>query len=635
MNFFEHQDRSRTRTRRLIVLFALGVAAIIAAVYAAVVIIMGFSSAAEPGSARMVWYNPGLFAWVALACLTVISCGSLIKWIALRQGGPAVAESLGGREIIPGAADARERVLVNVVEEMALASGVPVPAIYVLDQEAGINAFAAGYSSEDAVVAVTRGCLEQLSRDELQGVVAHEFSHILNGDMRLNIRLIALIGGILVLAVIGRIMLRSDRRGARDKNSGPVVMLGLALFLIGYIGVFVTRIIQSAVCRQREYLSDASAVQFTRNPRGIAGALKKIGGCAAGSSVASPMASETGHMFFGKAFSSIFATHPPLGERISRIETGYKAEPAARQAIPSRDLRGASSPPGAAVSGFASYPAPGAFLQNAGTLTEAAVAISVHMLQSVPAQIRTELYDPFGASCVMYGLLLDRNDHLKDKQLQALAAALPAEVLQRVARLHAIIAGLAPDMILALLDLSLPALRNLSPRQYAQFKQHVRTLVEADGTISLFEFTVQQILLHRLDAAFNRSAGREVFRSIGQLLDDAVIIISKISAEGNADPAQARQAFKAGMGRIPVSEAHDACPLDVSLEAVGSALSKFAASRPAVKRVLLEACAHCVLHDRQVSPSEAVLLRAVAYALDVPVPPMAAEPFNTGPAKSR
>jgi len=635
MNFFELQDRSRARSTSLIVLFVLGVAAIIAAVYTAVVAIMGSSGAAGPDGVRIVWFNPELFAWVALACLTVILSGSFIKWAALRQGGPAVAESLGGREVCPASTDPRERVLVNVVEEMALAAGVPVPAIYVLDQEAGINAFAAGYGVEDAVVAVTRGCLEQLRRDELQGVVAHEFSHILNGDMRLNIRLIALISGILVLAVIGRIMLGSGRRSTRSKNSGPVVMMGLALFIIGYIGVLVSRIIQSAVSRQREFLADAAAVQFTRNPRGIAGALKKIGGFAAGSTVASPAAAETGHLFFGRAVRSIFATHPPLAERIRRLTGGY-SEPACDGISEPLSGRGpVSAAVHAGVSGMTGSMAGDAFVHSAGTMPQAAIARSVGMLDALPAGLRDDVHEPYGACCVVYALLLDRNPREKYKQLQALAAAVPAGMLMRDERLHEPLAGLEPDMVLGLLDLSIPALRHLSPRQYTHFKQHIRILVDADSAISLFEFTVQQILLHRLEVVFNRRGHSEVYRSIEPLLDDAVIIISRLAAEGHAEPAEIQQAFAAALRRIPLSAASNLQARDASLQQVETALSKFAASRPGVKRVLLEACAQCVLHDQQVTVAEAGLLRAIAYALDVPIPLPVSQTTHAGSAQKQ
>jgi Zn-dependent protease with chaperone function len=625
MNFFEQQDRSRNKSTQLILLFGLGVTGIVVAVYLAAVIIFFYAnSGSQPGRTPFTWFHPELFLWVALATLAVIIGGSLIKIKALRRGGSYVAESLGGRGIHPATTDPRERVLVNVVEEMALASGVPVPMIYVLDNEAGINAFAAGYTYEDAVVAVTRGCLEQLNRDELQGVVAHEFSHILNGDMRLNLHLIGMISGILVLAVLGRILLHSSRRSSRSsKGSGGAVMLGLALLLIGYIGVFVSRMLQSAISRQREYLSDASAIQFTRNPTGIANALKKIGGFSSGTRITSPAAEETGHMFFGNAVASIFATHPPIVDRIQRIDPSFSGDFTDRKPISAPASGEFSSLVSAAAPGMGRSMAPEGFMSRVGTLSAENIAGSAKILDAIPAAVREDLRDPFGASCVIYTLLLDSDAPEKNKQMAAFAPMASDEVIVRMAGLEKAMAGLAPEVPLALLDLALPALRQLSPEQYERFKRSVQVLVQADGKITLFEFVVQQIITHRLDTAFLPRGAKETHRSIEPLVNDAVVVLSKVAAVGHADPNETLMAFNAAMKQIPVSGAGEKqLIVDAGLDDVGRALSKFAAARPGVKRVLLDACAHCVLYDKTVTASEAELLRAVAYALDLPLPPM-------------
>src|ERR1051325_10285133 len=317
MDFFERQDKARKNTKVLVVYFVLAVACIIAAVYLACLLILGGAAAHHHGrAAEFALWNSDVFFYSSMGTLAVIVFGSLYQISALSGGGSVVAESLGGRPVEPGTTDAQERRLLNVVEEMSIASGVPMPKVYVLDEERGINAFAAGHSTSDAVVAVTRGTLQTLNRDELQGVIGHEFSHILNGDMRLNLRLMGIIFGILCLATIGRILLRT--RGRRN----PLPLLGLALLAIGGIGVFFGRLIQAAVSRQREFLADASSVQFTRNPAGLSGALQKIGGV--GSQIESDRAADACHMFFGNALGSsflgMFATHPPLEERIRAID---------------------------------------------------------------------------------------------------------------------------------------------------------------------------------------------------------------------------------------------------------------------------------------------------------------------------
>jgi Zn-dependent protease with chaperone function len=329
MDFFEAQDVARRRTLLLVILFAAAVVLIILIIY----IIVYYLTGPHPGAV----FDPILLAIIAGGVLLLVGAGSGYRTLQLRRGGPAVAELLGGRRISPTTTDPAERRLVNVVEEMAIASNIPAPAIYVLDGEEGINAFAAGHSPADAAVTVTRGALRSLTRDELQGVVAHEFSHIFNGDMRLNLRLMGLLFGILLLAVVGRILLYAGPRGAyrgggrRRGGGGQVVLIGLALLLVGYIGVFFGRLIQAAISRQREYLADAAAVQFTRNPQGLEGALKKIGASLVaggpGSQIANAHAEEANHFFFARGIGGLvtrlFASHPPLVERIRRIDPSF------------------------------------------------------------------------------------------------------------------------------------------------------------------------------------------------------------------------------------------------------------------------------------------------------------------------
>ncbi|HET8645656.1 MAG TPA: M48 family metallopeptidase, partial [Vicinamibacteria bacterium] len=305
MNFFESQDSARRRTRHLVFLFVLAVAAIVVSVWAAVGI------AAQAAAAKMeteLPWNPWALeslGWVAAVTLVIVLTGSLYKTFALRSGGPAVARLLGARPLNPNTDDLKERRLMNVVEEMAIASGMAVPSVYVLDGEKGINAFAAGFAPADTVVAVTRGTLDYLSRDELQGVIGHELSHALNGDTRIKLKLMGVLHGILVIAILGRILVRvtsdTGRSRSRDSKGDPrivIILFGLALLAIGYVGVFFGRLIKAAVSRQRELLADAAAVQFTRNPSGIAGALKKIGALAAGSKVENARAEEASHLFF-------------------------------------------------------------------------------------------------------------------------------------------------------------------------------------------------------------------------------------------------------------------------------------------------------------------------------------------------
>ncbi|MDO8345317.1 MAG: M48 family metallopeptidase, partial [Cellvibrio sp.] len=339
MNFFEHQDRARRKTNHLILLLMLAVLSLVAIttlLFAAFVYFGQEHTSANAGETLGVWQGImqalsfETFLWIALGVSSVVALGSLFRFFQLRAGGKTIAEAMGGRLLSGNTADADERKILNVVEEMAIASGTAVPPVYLIEDDA-INAFAAGYHPQDAVIGITRGCIHALSRDELQGVIAHEFSHIFHGDMRINMRLISLLHGILVIGLIGEFLMRtagnrSVRRSSKDSSPVAILALGLGLLVIGYSGIFFGNLIKAAVSRQREFLADASAVQFTRNPEGIAGALKKIGGSSHGSQLQNEHAAEFSHMYFGqgvKSFFTLMATHPPLEDRIKRIQPNW------------------------------------------------------------------------------------------------------------------------------------------------------------------------------------------------------------------------------------------------------------------------------------------------------------------------
>jgi Zn-dependent protease with chaperone function len=336
MDFFQRQDNARRRTRWLVAYFMGAIFGLACTFY---IVSLAPYFHAHPEQAGSFWH-PQLFQWVVGVVLVITAAGSVTKFAKLRKGGKAIALALDGRPLTATPAiDPDERELQNIVEEMSIASGLPMPAIYVLDREPGINAFAAGFRPEDAVVGVTKGAMEFLTRDELQGIIAHEFSHILNGDMRLNLRLVSWLHGILWIALIGRGLLEGARRCIPwNSEENDLKKAGLGLFFIGSFvgmiifgvgsaGAFFGRLIKSAVARQRELLADAAAVQFTRNPMGLANALKKIGGLGHGSRVRSPMAEEASHMFFGNGLRTswfgFFSTHPPLKKRIKLLDPTF------------------------------------------------------------------------------------------------------------------------------------------------------------------------------------------------------------------------------------------------------------------------------------------------------------------------
>lgn len=623
MDFFEHQDAARRRTAWLVVFFGLAVAAIVLAVYAVVAALVS-----RP-------WDPLLFAAVSAATVTVIAAGSLYRLAQLRAGGETVALELGGRRVDPRTADLAERRLLNVVEEMALASGTPVPPVYVLDHEAGINAFAAGHEPASAVIGVSRGSLVYLTRDELQGVVAHEFSHILNGDMRLNLRLVGVLHGILLLAVIGYYLLRVGGAPRRSSKKGgeaaTIALLGLALLIIGYVGVFFAKLIRCAVSRQREYLADAAAVQFTRYPAGIAGALKKIGGLEEQSRIRDPHAEEMSHLFFADAFAGAWlnwlATHPPLAERIQRLDPTFdgrfpRTTPLVEEVATVPQAAVPQPPPAPPVHPRRRALVPAALAAQSGTVTPEHLAHAAAVMQQMPPALLEAMAEPHGARAVIYALLLDAQPAIRQRQLQSLQAAGDEFAYRQTCQVLSTVDALSEEARLPLADRTIPALKQLSPSQYAEFRRCFRALAQADGRLNLFEYTLQAMALRVLDIHFGLAKpGRPQYYGLRGLREPLATVLSTLARAGHQTADQAQQAFEVGAaqtGQKMALRPEEQC----TLREFDTALAELRLAAPKVKRQILAACAACVAADGTVAPREGELLRAIAATLDCPVPPL-------------
>lgn len=647
MDFFGRQQRARRNTALLVALFVLALILMIAAIYVAVVITIRLSfKGVLP--LQLDWVQPDTFAVVALATLSVVALGSLQKTLELRRGGEQVAVTLGGRLINSADDDHTEQRLLNVVEEMALASGVAVPAVYVLDREYGINAFAAGLAPDDAVVAVSRGTLEHLSRDELQGVVAHEFSHILNGDMRFNLRLIGILHGILVVGLIGYYIMHMDggsRGGSnRGKGAGRIVLLGLLVMVIGYLGLFFGRVIKAAVSRQREYLADAAAVQFTRNPTGIGGALKKIGGLVEQSDIESPAVETASHLFFGSAIRwsahSPFATHPPLLNRVRAIDPQFngnfpRIKPLKRPPPPAAPQTPAKSPPDKVPVLDSLFPGlgfgdrvpidPAMVLAAVGAPTTEHVAYSSKLISSLPERLNGSAREPFGARCIVFALLLDSDDHARQQQLNMLNEQEGAGTANETARAATQLESFERRAMLPLVEIIQGTLRQLSPQQYRRFRQQVFGLIGADEKVSLFEFIMKCVLLNHLDRVFGLASSPPVrYYGIRGVAREVAVVMSAVAHLGHRDVVEARRAYAAAMASLSLDNSVAEC-LDrrrCSLSRVKSSLDKLATCSMPIKKRVLGAAVLCVAVDRTVTVGEAELLRAVASSLDCPVPPI-------------
>ncbi|MEM5452356.1 M48 family metallopeptidase [Paraburkholderia guartelaensis] len=643
-NFFEQQDSARRKTLQLGVYFALAVLILVALVYG---LLVGFSM--YDAHAPVPWWQPELLLLAALGVGLVVGGASAFKVTQLASGGQAVALMLGGVEVPGTTTDARQKRLLNVVEEMALAAGVPVPPVYILD-EPGINAFAAGYAPGDAVVAVSQGCLNYLTRDELQGVVAHEFSHILNGDMRLNIRLIGLIFGIMALSIIGRSLMFASRgrsSGRRDSQGG-MMLLGLGVFVLGLVGAFFGRLIMAAVSRQREYLADASAVQFTRNPDGIGGALKKIGGLTEGSRIENPQAAEAGHLFFanafaGKGLAGLLATHPPLVERIRQLDPQFDGQFPEVQpvGVDREELEGPRPRPGR-VPPFAAAPTlpglpqvPLSVLELAdetasrvGHLDPELINFAQGLHDDMPDVLRLAAREPFSARALVYALLMDPRADLRERQLSGLRTGAEPQDFAETLRLVAPAQHLADTHRLPLLDLALPALRQMSSRQHQAFRAQVEVLISADKRLSLFEYTLRCVLHRHLDAQFlPQRQTRPVHSSAQKLTHSVATVLALLAWEGQPEPDLAARAFDTGMHGFIGGDHPPRLPLreECSLAGFDAALQVLNQSIPAIKRQIVVACAACIVADQRVTVRESELLRAICDTLDCPLPPLVAD----------
>lgn len=646
MDFFEQQDQAHRQTRKLLFLFLLAVIAIVITVNVSLALIWSWGFGGAHGSVAPA-YPRGFFLVNTFVTLLFIAGGTLFETWRLRDGGDAVAKMAGGRLVMPSSTDVRERRLLNIVEEMALASGIACPRVYILDNEDAINAFAAGYHQNEAVVAVTQGTLSRLSRDELQGVIGHEFSHILNGDMRMNIKLIGILFGIQMIAGLGQELLywgtRFGSSRSRDDKGPPlqIIMLavGAALFVIGYVGIFFGRLIKSAVSRQREFLADASAVQFTRNPDGIGGALRKIGGLTAvnhcGSRIDNPHAEQLSHLFLGAArpqlLSGLFATHPPLEERLKRVygrnvafldASVMSEDTAAQKELPEgvygfgarnvEAMRQAAIPPHSAVN-MNGAQQPG--IVSAQTDERRKMSFSPVLLQAAR--------DTQSACALVYALLFDRNQPEAFVVQQNLISQVANSQANLVQQYLLEIEAMKNSVRLPLLDLAMPALKLLTTPERAQLLSVAAKLIAADQRMTQAEFVVLAVLERRLGP----QAGRSVpvrYANAGALRAEVCLLLSLV-AHSHTQQNIAEAAFMRAAAIVPELEFSSADLMATASSDffdVRQALEKIHQLAPLAKPFLIRAmlAAAARAPDVHIEAPVADLLRGVCAAIDAPVP---------------
>ena len=647
MNFFEHQQRARQRTTLAVLLFILATLAIVAATNLVVLGFVAFLSVdpyLSPASyGNWISTHPRAILWTSLITVGLVAGASLYRMATLASGGSAVAQSLGGTLIDAGTRDPLRRQLINVVEETAIAAGVPAPQVYVLESEGGINAFAAGFSTSDAVIAVTRGTLESLTRDELQGVIAHEFSHILNGDMRLNMRLIGVSFGILVIALAGRMILRglSHTRSSSDRG-GQALLLGMAagvtLVAVGYIGVLFTRLIKAAVSRHREFLADASAVQFTRNPHGIAGALKKIAVSPLRATLTSAESEEIGHMLIAerhRLFDALFASHPPILERIRTLEPSF--DPSELEKIRLAPMTsGVPSPPAPAPLSQAAQLAllPLAVIATIGNPGAAQLTAAAQRRSDIPLALKEAAHSPQDALAVVLAVVLSQDVPTRGRQLAHLRTRikLAPDALARLEALASHGTRLAPALRLPLLEIAFPALRQRPPEQLRALVVLVDELLRLDGWneasfTSVLDYALGRLLRVQLAEALMPRAGRpaQPVLKLHALRSETQTLFAVMAQAGHDDERHARAAFDAGLRRLLPMAPPDFVVPSGWITTLDNALTRLDALPPAIKQALIEALVLTVAHDRQVTLGEAELLRVVCASLHCPLPPLVAD----------
>jgi Zn-dependent protease with chaperone function len=613
MNFFQHQDRARIRSRRFTCLLFLTAAITVLSVSFLTAYLADYNN----DLAEYSYWD--LFTFSAIAFTVIFCLASLYRKYHLRAGGKAVALELGGTLILPNNSNLEEQTLINIVEEMSIASGMPIPEVYVID-ELGINAFVAGFDLNDAVVVVTRGALANFTRDEMQGVIAHEFSHIFNGDMRLNLRMTSMIYGLLCIGMLGYFIVRSRaRRGRRHtKGSAMILPLGVVLAVVGSIGTFFGVMIKAMVSRQREYLADASAVQFTRNPDGIASALKKILFLTNGSEISNPKASQFSHMFFSDSLKTKarkffkMATHPPLKIRILAIEPSWDGEFQDKK----EEGDAVVSDEKTKVEELKSL-LPVVAVSNVGDINQESIDEAHDVIAKIPTNIKNFTSETLGAEAVIYSLLVELDGDFRQKRLQILEDNSGDHFNILTKELHVQIGELDKKLRLPLIELSIASLRYFTAPQYKNFKRNVSLLVKADAKVSLFEWSLSKILFNSLDQKFvKKSVELEQCYNLEDAKEEFSLFLSLMAYAGHKITSKAKIAFETTilshkLVQIPFTPKN-------KIKSLNKAILKLEKLKPLEKEKLLNACSHCIFQN-EVFPEEVELFTAFAAVLNCPV----------------
>jgi Zn-dependent protease with chaperone function len=642
VDFYSRQAAARGQSRWLVFVFILALLAVALALDLVLfTFLAGRGHYFSFNALDYVAANPGQAVTSTLLVMGVLGLASLYKSIELRGGGGVVARSLGGVLVTGDTTDLKRKRLLNVVEEMAIASGVPMPEVYVLEQEPGINAFAAGHTPANAAVTVTQGALDRLTRDELQGVIGHEFSHVLNGDMRLNMQLMGWVFGLFVIGLIGRLILQFSPRTDRRDSNAAFLALGFAIMVLGYVGLLAGRILQAAVSRQRERLADASGVQFTRNPQGLKGALMKIAALPDGSALVAADAEQAAHMFFADALSRVFATHPPILERIRELDPHFNVQELERAAAePDQQPSLAEFAGQAGASGFAGQAGAAGIAAGAGSriggigVAQATRAVAqvgkpdtahIEHAQAVrlalPPGARELTESPGGAQALILAMLISTDPAVRERQLQLLTKTTNAASVAVIQRVLPIAHDLNPMLRLPLLQRAFPALRRSTVPQRQSLARLVNELIHADNRIDVFEFCLAKLLEMLLNDELSASIPHGTL-TLEDESNEISLLFATLAQIGAQDDQAARMAYEVGIASVlPMRRPPFAVTPDWQ-QKLSAALARLEQLHPFAKKAVIEGLVKTVANDEMLMDDEAELLRTVCALLHCPLPPL-------------
>jgi len=616
VDFYSRQAAARSQSRWLVLGFILSLLAVALALDLVLFTFLSKAGTqqAAAGPLDFAAQNPGAALASTVIVMGVLGLASLYKSMELRGGGGIVARDLGGVLVAQDTTDIQRKRLLNVVAEMAIASGVPMPEVYVLEQEQAINAFAAGHTPANAAITVTQGTLERLNRDELQGVIGHEFSHILNGDMRLNVQLMGWVFGLFVIALIGRLILNFSPRDRRGNNGW--VALGFAIMLLGYVGLFLGRLMQAAVSRQRERLADASGVQFTRNPQGLKGALVKIAAMPDGSVLATPHAEQAAHMFFAAALNRLFATHPPILERIRQLDPQFDEREIARAAAE-------HEPAPLAASTAAEYqPAPLAASATVSSLAGSADSTHIQHAQAIhaalPDSVR-EFQSPGRAQAFVLALLLSREPEVRQRQFALLGRSLSVANFAVIQQIAPAVDAIDPMLRLPALQQVFPALRRAPIAQRQALARLASELIHADARIDAFEFSLAKLLETLLNDELEARVPHGTL-SLEDVQQEINVLFTTLAQLGAQDQHSAKTAYEAGMALALPMRVHEYTPLSDWPRRLSDALRRLEQLSPLAKKNLIDGLVKTISSDAVMTEAEAELLRTVCALLHCPLP---------------